>query len=455
VIRSILLLAAAQMAMAQGGPSIEGNWLGTLDAGAVKLRLVLKVAKTEAGSLSATMDSLDQGAKDMPVSSIVQTGVVVKLDMRGIGGAYEGKLNAGGSEMSGTWAQGGGSLPLVFRRIDKAPVLSRPQEPKKPYPYSEVEVTYENKAGGAKLVGTLTLPPGFGPFPAVLLITGSGQQDRDEALMGHRPFLVLADHLTRKGIAVLRVDDRGVGGSTGEVKTATSEDFAGDVLAGVEFLKNRGKPIDPHKIGLIGHSEGGMIAPMVAARSRDVAFIVMMAGDGVPGDEILMAQIELLSKAAGVPADEIAKNLELERQVLAIVRQESDPKARGARLREWKEKSAPEMPAAQLQAVMTPWMRFFITYDPVTSLRKVTCPVLALNGELDLQVPPDLNLPAIEKALKAGGNRDYQIVKLPKLNHLFQTSQTGAVDEYARIEETIAPVALDTMSGWILRHTQP
>ena len=455
MIRSILLLVAAQLAMAQGGPGVEGNWMGTLDTGPVKLRLALKVAKSAEGSLSATMDSLDQGAKDLPVTSIAQNGMAVKLEMRRIGGGYEGKLNAAGSEMSGTWTQGGASLPLVFRRVDKPPVLSRPQEPKKPYPYSEVEVTYENKAGGAKLAGTLTLPPGNGPFPAVLLITGSGQQDRDEALMGHRPFLVLADHLTRKGIAVLRVDDRGVGGSTGEVKNATSEDFAGDVLAGVEFLKNRGKPIDAHKIGLIGHSEGGMIAPMVAARSRDVAFIVMMAGDGVPGDEILMAQVELLSKAAGVPADAISKNLELERQVLAIVKQESDPKAREARLREWKEKSAPQTPAAQLQAVMTPWMRFFVTYDPATALRKVTCPALALNGELDLQVPADLNLPAIEKALKAGGNRDHQIVKLPKLNHLFQTTQTGAVDEYARIEETIAPVALETMSAWILRHTQP
>jgi pimeloyl-ACP methyl ester carboxylesterase len=454
LIRSILLLVPAQLAMAQGGPGVEGNWMGTLDTGSTKLRLFLKVAKTADGSLSAKMDSLDQGAKDMPVSSIAQTGMVLKFEMQRIGGAYVGRLNADGSELSGNWHQSDATLPLVFRRTDKPPALSRPQEPKKPYPYSEVEVTYENKPGGAKLAGTLTLPSGFGPFPAVLLITGSGQQDRDEAIMGHRPFLVLADHLTRKGIAVLRVDDRGVGGSTGEVKTATTEDFAGDVLAGVEFLKNRGKPIDPHKIGLIGHSEGGTIAPMAATRSSDVAFIVMMAGTGVPGDEILMAQVAGLSKAAGVPAAAIAKNLDLERQILDIVKQESDPKAREARLREWKDKSAPQMPDAQVQAVMTPWMRFFVTFDPATALRKVACPVLALNGERDLQVPPDLNLPAIDKALKAGGNHDYQIVKLPKLNHLFQTSQTGAMDEYARIEETIAPGALETMSTWILRHTQ-
>jgi hypothetical protein len=239
--------------------------------------------------------------------------------------------------------------------------------------------------------------------------------------------------------------------------TATTEDFAGDVLAGVEFLKSRGNPIDVHKIGLIGHSEGGVIAPMVALRSHDVAFIVMMAGTGVPGDQILMAQVEGLSKAAGVPADAIAKNLDIEQQVLTIIKQERDPKARETRLRELKD-SLPQMPpaaTAQFQAVLSPWFRFFITYDPAPALQKVACPVLALNGELDLQVPPSINLPVITKALEAGGNRDYAIVKLPKLNHLFQTSQTGSVAEYSQIEETIAPVALETMSAWILRHTRP
>ena len=252
---------------------------------------------------------------------------------------------------------------------------------------------------------------------------------------------------------MLRVDDRGMGGSTGEVKTATTEDFAGDILAGVEFLKSRGAPIDAHKIGLIGHSEGGVIAPMVANRSHDVAFIVMMAGTGVPGDQILLAQAEGLSKVAGIPDAQIATNLELQRQMLDIVKQESDPKLREARLMEWKEKSAPRLPTAQINAAMSPWMRFFVVYDPAAALSKTTCPVLALNGELDIQMPPSLNLPAIARALEAGGNRDYEIVKLPKLNHLFQTSETGSVAEYNKIEETIAPVALDTMSDWILRHT--
>jgi pimeloyl-ACP methyl ester carboxylesterase len=438
--------------MAQGGPGIAGNWLGTLEPGAVKLRLALKVAKGADGSLSAKLDSLDQGANDLPVSSIVQTGTAVKFELQVVGGSFEGTLNGDGSEISGAWKQGAGTLPLILRRTEKLSVASRPQEPKKPYPYIEEEVSYENKPGHAKLAGTLTLPRGAGPFPSVLLITGSGQQDRDEALMGHRPFLVLADHLTRKGIAVLRVDDRGMGGSTGEVKTATTEDFAGDVLAGVEYLRSRGAPIDARKIGLIGHSEGGVIAPMVANRSHDVAFIVMMAGTGVPGDQILLAQAEAISKVAGSSAAQITSNQDVQRQIFGILKQESDPKVREARLLEWKEKSAPRMPDAQLKGAMSPWMRFFVMYDPAPALSKTTCPVLALNGELDLQVPPSLNLPAIAKALEAGGNRDYEIVKLPKLNHLFQTSETGAVSEYSKIEETIAPVALETMSDWILRH---
>src|SRR5260370_27561814 len=285
--------------MAQGGPGIAGNWVGTLGPGPVKLRLALKVAKGADGSLSAKLDSLDQGANDLPVSSIAQTGTSVKFELQVVGGSFEGTLNGDGSEISGAWKQGAGTLPLVLRRTDKLPVALRPQEPKKPYPYLEEEVSYEDKPGHAKLAGTLTLPKGAGPFPAVLLITGSGQQDRDEALMGHRPFLVLADHLTRKGIAVLRVDDRGMGGATGEVKPATTEDFAGDGVAGVAFLQSRRPRVNPRKIGLIGHSEGGVIAPMVANRSRDVAFIVLMAGTAVTGEEVLRAQAPAGAKGQG------------------------------------------------------------------------------------------------------------------------------------------------------------
>ncbi len=391
--------------------------------------------KDSAGKLTARLDSLDQNALDRPVAVIEQNGLGVKFEMAQSKAGFEGALNAAGSELSGTWRQGGASMPLTFRRVDTIPVDSRPQTPKKPYPYTEEEVSYENKQGGVKLAGTLTIPPGAGPFPAVLLITGSGQQDRDEGLLGHRPFLVLADHLTRRGIAVLRVDDRGIGGSTGDFFNSTTADFAGDVMAGVEFLKSRGKQIDPHKIGLIGHSEGGTIAPMVAARAPDIAFIVMMAGTGVPGGELSLAQAAAISRSAGVPPDVIEKNQERQRRACsAIVKEESDPKVRVRRsCRRWPNRSSAEVHGsasamkAQFQAAALPWFRFWTMYDPAPSLEKLTCPVLALDGSLDLQVPPAVNLPAIEKALENGGNPDRRSPCCAKLNHLFQTAWTRPV----------------------------
>ena len=302
---ALCLFALASLAFAQA-PSLDGNWMGTLDVGAAKLRLVLHVTQSPAG-MTATMDSIDQGANGMKIDAITFTGNAVHFELHMIQGSYDGAMKADGSEISGQWKQGGAELPLTFKRVDKAPEVTRPQDPKKPYPYEEEEVAYENKKAGIKLAGTLTYPRGKGPFPAVLLITGSGPQDRNEALAGHRPFLVLADHLTRHGIAVLRVDDRGVGGSSGDTMKSTSADFADDALAGIQFLKTR-KEVNPAQIGLIGHSEGGMIAPMVAARSSDVAYIVLLAGPGVRSEEILYAQGEAIGKAMGANAETRAKN---------------------------------------------------------------------------------------------------------------------------------------------------
>jgi fermentation-respiration switch protein FrsA (DUF1100 family) len=348
---------------------------------------------------------------------------------------------------------------------------SRPQEPKPPYPYDEQEVVYQNKKDDLQLAGTLTLPRSKGPFPAVLLITGSGPQDRNETVFDHKPFLVLADHLTRMGIAALRVDDRGIGKSTGRFSEATSEDFAADALAGVEYLKTR-KEIDPRRIGLIGHSEGGLIAPLVAAASTDVAFIVMMAGPGLTGEQILYRQTVLVCKAAGMSDGLIAQNRAAQERIFAILKQEKDKvvaekrileeadafrevtaKARAEATEEQKKGISIIAAAIEGQAklVVSPWFRFFLTYDPRPTLMKVRCPVLAIIGEKDLQVPAEENLAAIRLALKAGGNKDHTVLTLPKLNHLFQTCRTGAISEYAQIEETIAPAALDTISKWILK----
>ena len=458
--------APAQSPAARNDPDAVGNWEGSLDLGSQKLTIVIKITKGSDNSLKATLDSPDQGAMDIPVSSITQTGESIKVELKSIGGVYEGTLSKDGSEISGQWKQGGGSLPLILKKTSKVITLNRPQLPKRPFPYLEEEVGYENKAGGVKLAGTLTLPRTDKPVPAVILITGSGPQDRDETLLGHKPFLVLSDHLTRKGIAVLRVDDRGVGGSTGRISTSTSEDFAGDVLAGVDFLKSR-KEIDLKMIGLVGHSEGGLIAPMVAARSNDIAFIVMMAGPGLNGEEIIQLQSALISKAAGASEAALARSRTVLDIVFRALREEKDDELVRKRIKqeygsyvetldeEQKRLVLAEAGAveAQLSGMVNPWFRYFLTYDPRPVLAKVKCPVLVINGEKDLQVPPDENLKAVEQALKAGGNKSFTIIKMPSLNHLFQTSATGAPTEYMKIEETIAPAALDTISSWILKQT--
>ena len=335
------------------------------------------------------------------------------------------------------------------RAADGKAEVRRPQNPVKPYPYRAEDLQYANPGAGIKLAATLTIPPGKGPFPAVVLITGSGQQDRDESLLGHKPFLVLSDYLTRKGIAVLRSDDRGAGGSGGDFAIATTADFATDTEAAVAYLKTRPE-VDPHRIGLIGHSEGGVIAPMVAARNGDIAFIVMMAGTGVPGDRIVAAQVVAGAEAAGMDHESAAKAGEQERRVLDLVEHETDPGALRRKLG-----AELGLPPAQIDAayrqLTSPWYRYFLTYDPAPALRKVACPVLALDGEKDTQVPAKLNLPAIRQALEDGGNRHFEVDELPGLNHLFQHAKTGAFSEYSQIEETIAPEALEKMAAWILR----
>jgi pimeloyl-ACP methyl ester carboxylesterase len=443
---------AAKSAHKPAPPSdIDGAWLGTLDL-SIKLRVVFHIVNTGDG-LTATLDSPDQGAKDIPTTSITRDGSTLKIEIKTIDGVFEGKIAADLSSIDGTFTQMGGTHPLVLKRVkDQAELeLKRPQNPVKPYPYHDEDVSYENKLQNVTLAATLTIPEGKGPFPAVVLITGSGPQDRDESLMGHKPFLVLSDYLTRHGIAVLRADDRGTAKSTGDFKTATTADFATDTEAGIAYLKTRPE-VNPRKIGLIGHSEGGVIAPMIAARNKDVAFIVMMAGSGVPGDEVIVAQSEAIEIADGKSPEEAAKGAAKERDMLKLVETEKDE---AVLEKELKEKLAGDVPEGQIgmaiKQVTSPWFRYFLTYDPATALRKVTCPVLVLNGSLDKQVLPSQNLPAIRKALAESGNPHVEIDELPGLNHLFQTAKTGGPSEYSQIEETISPVALEKMSTWILK----
>jgi uncharacterized protein len=431
---------------------IDGAWMGTLEMGTTKLRVVFHIVNTADG-LTATLDSPDQGAKGIPTSSVMRNGASLRIEAKKIAGVFEGKISADLSSIDGTWSQGGNSTALVLKRLkDTAELeIKHPQVPVKPYPYHEEDITYDNKVENVTMAATLTVPQGKGPFPAVVLITGSGPQDRDESLLGHQPFLILSDYLTRHGIAVLRADDRGVGKSTGVFADATTADFATDTEAGVAYLKTRSE-VNPRKIGLIGHSEGGVIAPMIAARNKDVAFIVMMAGTGVPGDEVLVAQMEAISIANGQSPEKAAKDAGRQREILKLVETEKDQAKLEQEIKAKMPADAPEAQAGlQVQQLTSKWFRYFLTYDPAVALRKVTCPVLAINGSLDKQVLPDQNLPTIRKALEEAGNKQFEIDELPGLNHLFQTAKTGSPAEYAQIEETMSPVALEKMASWIAK----
>jgi pimeloyl-ACP methyl ester carboxylesterase len=458
--RFLLLFALAVFSVWAQTATLAGDWMGTLEVGSARLRLALHVVSGDAG-LTAKLDSVDQGAMGLPVTTVTQQGALVRLELRALAASYEGRLNKEGAEITGEWRQGGTALPLTFKRSEGG--LARPQDPKKPYPYHEEEIVIANKAGGVKLGATLTLPNGKGPFPAVMLLTGSGAQDRNESLFGHRPFLVLADHLTRQGVAVLRADDRGVGGSTGSLALATYDDLAGDALTGVEYLKSR-KEINPKQIGLAGHSEGASVGMTAAGRSADIAFLVLLAGPGVGGEQLLYEQSKMIARLPGGSERLAAMNRKLQEAMFgALKRGAGETELRqaiatfAASMTEEDRAAAPSLIAAaekQAPGTLTPAFRALLLFDPAPALAKVKCPVLALFGERDSQVPPSLNLPPMAAALESSGNREYALVKLPSLNHLFQTSKTGLLTEYASIEETIAPAALTLISAWIVRHAR-
>lgn len=422
---------------------------------------------------SGTISIPAQAAKDLPLSGVKVSDKVLEFSIPSVGASWKMTVSDDGKTATGVLKQGA-ELRATMRRLaaGEVPVKEylRPQNPKPPFPYDTIEVEFENEAAGAKLAGTLSVPKGDGPFPCVVMVSGSGPQDRDEALMGHRPFLVIADHLTRHGIAVLRYDDRGVAKSTGNFEKATSDDFAEDVLAAIAFLGMR-KEIDDLKIGIVGHSEGGLIAPICAAGSEDVAFVVLLAGTGMTGADLMPIQGKLIGLASGMAPDEAERqarasaaifdlmvagksDAEVKEAIRVAVQMEvdADPDTKDLPEAERKKK-ADEITEQQAGALLSPWFRRFLVMDPRGNLKRVKCPVLALNGEKDLQVPPKENLSGIEKALKEGGNKDVTIVELPGLNHLFQKCTTGAPSEYAEIEETFSPAALEAMTSWIRKRT--
>lgn len=438
---------------------ITGDWNGVLSIQGMKLRLVFHITKTDAG-FSATMDSPDQGAKGIPMTSAKFENNILTLEHTAAKIVFSGTLDKMGF-VTGNFVQGAMTFPLMLTRkevvVEKP---KRPQDPKKPYPYNSEDITFINNKDSITLAGTFTYPTGKAKFPVVILISGSGAQNRDEELMGHKPFLVLSDYLTRNGIAVLRYDDRGSFASTGNFAASTSADFARDVEAAIQYLKTR-KEINAKKIGLIGHSEGGLIAPMVASRSKDVAYIVMMAGPGISGAEILLRQQELIGRANGIKEEDIAETKATNSSIYKFIDEiENTDSLRNAltsfvktemqkKTKLPSEKAAQEMAENQIAQIMSPWMLYFMRYNPAPTLEKVKCPVLAINGSKDLQVPAEINLQTIEKSLKKAGNKKYVVKELTGLNHLFQECKTGSPNEYAEIEQTISPLALETMLKWI------
>lgn len=435
-----------------------GHWEGAIVLPGQELGVKIDLARDAAAAWRGTIDIPQQGAAGLGLEGITVAGDSVTFLIAGVPGGPTFRGVFADSTIAGSFSQNGMTFPFRLARTAKAG-SARPQEPRPPFPYSERGVTYEG--GGVTLAASLTIPEGDGPFPAVLLVTGSGPQDRNETIYGHKPFAVLADHLARRGVAVLRADDRGVGGSTGSTMNSTTADFAVDALAGVRLL--RGRPeIDPQRVGIIGHSEGGLVAPMAAAEAPgEVAFVVLLAGPGVPLPEVLVRQVAAMLAAGGKDEAFIAQETAVTRKVMdLLVAGASDEALREGlddAIRERFAAAGATPDSAQVAAIVqaqaggvaNPWYRYAVHLDPRDALRRTACPVLALNGGLDLQVLADQNLPEVVKALAEGGNAEVTALEMPGLNHLFQPAVTGAMTEYAAIETTFAPEALDVISNWI------
>lgn len=444
-------------------------WTGavTLSNG-VELEISVTFTRDEAGVVSGTMSIPAQGFIDGPVSKVKRTASDLAFSIAGAGADFSATINEDGSTATGQLAQGGMEFPMQLRRLeaDEAAAAqagpNRPQTPQPPFPYSIEEVEYKNADDGTTLAATITVPAGDGPFPGVVMITGSGAQDRDESLMGHKPFWVIADHLSRHGIAVIRADDRGVGGSGGDILAATLDEFVGDALAGAARLGQHPK-VDASRIGLVGHSEGGIVAPAAAAKAPDkVDFIVLLAGTGLRGDAILRHQVRVGAEYTNAPEAMIEDILVAHRELTDLLIAGAD----SAEVRDALAKLtatqgvSPESEGFDqavdggMAMIDSRWFRAFVGYDPAPTLTKVKCPVLAVNGSLDFQVPADANLDAIKDALTEGGNQQVTTKKYEGLNHLFQEAESGMLDEYAQIEMTFSPDVLTDMTAWITRVTQ-
>ncbi len=451
---ALLLALGAPFALAEDA---TGHWKGRI---ANSLDVYLEFGKAPQGQWEGTISVPQQGAK-FKVEQLAVSEEQIGFRLVALNAGYSARWSESEKAWVGSWSQGGQTVPLKLERA--AATASTPKRPQEEAiaartpTYSNHEVTFTNPAGGHTLAGTFSVPQGKGPFPATVLVHGSGPLDRDEKVFEHKLFLVLADHLNRQGIAVLRYDKRGIGKSGGVYKNATSMDFALDAEAAVAFLRGR-LEVDARRIGIVGHSEGGLIAPIVASRDPKVAFVVMLAGPGVRGELLMVEQLALGAKANGMPEAMVAKEREINRALLAALASEPQLEQASARARQALASLEAKgmLPAgsaqARVQPFATPWFHAFLRHEPGPVLQSLRQPVLALNGALDLQVPSTMDLAAIRSALK--DNPRAVVKEMPGLNHLFQTAPTGAGSEYYTIEETMAPAALETVGNWILATVQ-
>jgi hypothetical protein len=458
----VLLISGTPAMRAQTG--MAGNWEGVIALPGMNLGIAVHFSGAN-DSLQATIDIPMQMAKGLSLRNVRATFPSVHFELPAGPGLAVFDGTVGGDSIAGDFRQGGVSARFSLHRTGVPNAEAVVPAP----PYHEEEVVIAQ--GEVKLAGTLSVPQAGGPFPAAILLTGSGAQNRDEEIFGFRPFKILADHLTRNGFAVLRCDDRGVGGSTGDMKTSTTADFSQDALAMHRFLQAR-REIKGSQIGMIGHSEGAEVAAMTAAASKNVAFIVLLAGPAIPGDSTILSQIEVLGRSGGESDENIKHGLELERRVFATVRaQKGWDELRSMLIVEMRrsldrteaEKKAgiqnpDSMIAAsvelQMNALRTPWFAFFISHDPAADLARIRCPVLALFGELDMQVAPSLNVQPMSSALSKSGNNDVQVVTISGANHLFQKAVTGSPAEYAGLEKKFADGVLDQLTTWLRKRFQ-
>lgn len=440
----ILILQAFFFSFIASAQSFVGTWKGELDIQGTKLPLVFHISKQN-NAYTSTLDSPMQGAKGIPIETTTVSSTSLEISAPNLNLKYKAELHT--DAISGNFEQNGLQIPLTLTRVTpEAAVLKRPQTPKPPFDYSTEEVSIKNLSEGNLLSGTLTLPKDRKDFPILVFITGSGPQNRDEELFGHKPFLVIADYFAKNRIGSLRMDDRGVGGSGDGKPHPTSLDFAGDINSAVEYLVSKGYK----NIGLLGHSEGGMTAPIVASKNKNVKFIISLAGPGVPINDLMYKQNESFLKLNNVPKDALESELSKKKKMFDFIHF-----YKGNTLKTDFEKlltetiKPSEKEKEALLALTDPWYAYFLQFNPENYWSKVKVPVLALNGSLDIQVDAKQNLNGIRNALAKVNNKFSKIEEIPQLNHLFQTAKTGNVIEYAQIEETFAPAVLEILVQWI------